>query len=128
MVQDGLNGLHSESFPVNGVFYAHPQKFSPSKHLPCTVNDSACSLYVHQIHMVDFTNINLLWLFNSRVKKTIDSTRPTPLSIATYISLYLYKIVIIDRNNSLHEISKMCTFDDNVCTKHIINDDNSGKF
>ena len=34
--------MHRESFPVNGVFCAHPRKFSPSKVLPYTV-----SHYVH---------------------------------------------------------------------------------
>ena len=36
-VHNGMGLMHRESFPVNSVFCAQPQKFSPSKVLPYTV-------------------------------------------------------------------------------------------
>ena len=45
-VHDGHGLMHRESFPVNSVFCAQPQKFSPSKVLPSPVTSCVILFYI----------------------------------------------------------------------------------
>ena len=84
--------MHCEIFPVNGVFCAKPQKFSPSKVLPYTVmyrmmNISICNSYFYNTNQTAL-EIKARYTFTAKQILVINctfkfvSTGPSVISIS----------------------------------------------